>query len=289
MKDASVVIPHYRDADRLRRCLEGLAASSEGALERAEIVVVDNASGIDLGWVTRDFPFAQLVTEESKGAAVARNRGVRETASPRIAFLDSDCVPRSDWLERVLSLPLSPDGEVVGGEVLTFDETPPPRSGAEAFETVFAFNQKSYVEDKDFTVTANMVFERALFERVGELIDGVSEDVEWCQRAVTLGAQVTYDPDLSVRHPTRSDWPALRKKWLRTTREAYGTGRANRKAWILKALIMPVSAAAHLPKVMGSPRLGGLEERLAGALTLIRLRFLRGWWMLVLAFGGDPR
>ncbi|MEM6825019.1 MAG: glycosyltransferase [Pseudomonadota bacterium] len=289
MKDASIVIPHYRDVDRLRRCLEALARSTEAALSRAEVVVVDNTSGVDLSWVEQDYPFARLVTESEQGAACARNRGVHETTAPRIAFLDSDCVPRGDWLTRVLDVALADEGEVKGGEITTFDETPPPRSGAEAFEAVFAFDQRSYVEDKGFTVTANMVFERALFERVGELTNGLSEDVEWCRRAVAKGAVITYDPGLSVSHPTRGDWPSLRKKWLRTTREGYGTELANRGAWIRKALLMPLSAVAHGPRVLLSPRLNGPGERLRGLFTLFRLRLVRGWWMLVLAWGGNPR
>lgn len=285
MTQASVVIPHFEDAERLRRCLGGFSRMPGGVLAQAEVVVVDNASRVDLGWVEREFPFARLVVEPNRGAAVARNRGVRETAAPRIAFLDCDCVPRGDWLARVLALPLAPGGEVVGGEITTFDETPPPRSGPEAFETVFAFNQRDYVERKGFSVTANLVTSRALFERVGDFVDGVSEDVDWCRRAVAAGARMTFDPALSVSHPTRQDWPALRKKWLRTTREGHGIDGGRRAAWFLKAALMPVSAFYHAPRILFSRKLAGPGERAAGVLTLFRIRLARAWWMLLLGLG----
>ena len=289
MTRASIVIPHFEDVERLRRCLDSLAEIPSGTLGEAEIVVVDNDSPSDLGWVERDFPFARLVVETTRGAAAARNRGVRETGAPRIAFLDCDCVPRRDWLRRVIDLPLAPEGEVVGGAISTFDETPPPRSGAEAFEAVFAFNQKGYVEQKGFSVTANLVTSRELFERVGELRDAVSEDVDWCRRATSGGARLTYDADLSVSHPTRRDWPALRKKWLRTTREAHGIYGDNRLSWLMKALLMPASAVAHVPRVLSSDRIDGAGERFRAVLTLFRLRLARMWWMLLLMLGRDVR
>lgn len=282
---ASVVVPHYEDPDRLRRCLEGLARAPEAALAKVEVVVVDNASACDLSWIAREFPFARLVIENERGAAAARNRGIRETKAARIAFLDCDCVPADDWLLRVLDVTLAPQGEIVGGEVLTFDETPPPRSGPQAFETVFAFDQKDYVERKGFSVTANMVTSRALFDRVGDLRAGVSEDVEWCRRAVAQGARISYDPRLSVRHPTRRDWPSLQKKWMRMTRETFGIEGDNRAAWFRKAALMPLSAVYHAPRILFSPRLTGLRERVSGVATLFRIRMARAWWMVQLACG----
>ena len=288
MNRVSVVVPHFEDAVRLRRCLEALALAPTDALHETEIVVVDNASSADLAWVTADFPFVRLVIETKSGAAPTRNRGVAETSASRIAFLDCDCVPDQGWLRRVHEVELNETGEIIGGRIETFEETPPPRSGAEAFEAVFAFDQKAYVERKGFSVTANMVFGRALFDRVGGLRAGVSEDVEWCHRARDMGAEIRYDPRLAVSHPTRVDWVSLRKKWLRTTREAYGTSHENKAAWLAKAAMMPLSALVHAPKILFSGRLTGFGERASGLATLIRLRVARGWWMLLLALGRTP-
>jgi GT2 family glycosyltransferase len=290
MKLVSVVIPHFEDAGRLRRCLDALAEMPADDLDAAEVVVVDNASQVDLSWVGQNYPFASLVVEQARGAAAARNRGVAETSAPRIAFLDCDCVPEAGWLRCVLDLQFGPAGDVVGGRISTFDETPPPRSGSEAFETVFAFNQKSYVEKKGFSVTANLVTSRDLFDRVGEFRGGLSEDVDWCRRALAAGGRLRYDPKLAVAHPTRSDWPALRRKWVRTTSEAYGTEGASRRAiWLLKALAMPVSAIAHTTRILRSPLLDGAGERLRGVFTLFRIRFARMWWMILLAAGWNIR
>ena len=86
-----------------------------------------------------------------------------------------------------------------------FDETPAPRSGAEAFEAVFAFDWRGYIANKGFTVTANMVTCRAVFADVGPFINGVSEDLDWYRRATAKGYRLQAAGDLRVGHPSRSD------------------------------------------------------------------------------------
>lgn len=268
----------------MRRCLEGLDRAGARGNQTIEVVVVDNASPLDLSWVETEFPYVRLLIEDKKGAAHARNRGIAETNAPRLILLDSDCVPDPNWLDVALGLPLD-DKDVIGGDVRTFDETPPPRSGAEAFETVFAFAQQDYIERKRFSVTANLITSRTLFKDVGDLRDGFSEDLDWCHRAVAKGARLRFEPTLAVQHPTRQDWSALRRKWIRTTREAYLTKQNKRISWVLRALLMPVSAVVHAPRILFSSKLSGSTERFAGLATLFRLRLVRTVWMLKLAVG----
>ena len=283
----AIVIPHYDDLRRLGTCLAALAPQLAAADSAVEAVVVDNASPADLGPLAAAHPKVRFVTETRKGAAAARNRGVRETSAPQIAFLDCDCVPAADWLASALRLAGS--AAVIGGRIDTFDETPPPRSGAEAFEAVFAFHQKDYIERKGFSVTANLLTGRAVFADVGDLIVGLSEDVDWCRRAGAKGYRLVYADDLRVSHPTRSDWPSLVKKWRRTTAEGFhlnGTTPAARARWALRGLAVAGSGVAHLPKLLVSERLSSATERLRGAGALLRLRLSRAGWMLQQALTG---
>ena len=279
----AVIIPHYNDVARLTRCLGALAPQISPDVE---LVVIDNGSSDSLAPARAALPALRIVTEPAKGAALARNRGVSETRAETLIFLDSDCLPASDWLAAARATAQRQDGDLFGGRIDVFDETPAPRSGAEAFEAVFAFDWRGYIETKGFTVTANMVTHRAVFDDVGPFTNGVSEDLDWCRRATAKGYRLQAAPDLRVAHPSRSDWPALRGKWRRLTREAYDLdGRNARLTWALKALAMPVSALAHLPRVLRSPRLAGPGERWRAAVTLIRLRLNRMIWMLRQAAG----
>lgn len=280
---AAVIIPHYNDVTRLQRCL---AALMPQLTPEVELVVIDNASTQDLTPLTRAWPDLRLVVEPQKGAACARNRGVAETRAPLLFFLDCDCLPDPDWLAQARRL--AGRADLVGGRVQVFDETPPPRSGAEAFECVFAFDNRAYVETKSFSVTANLLTRRDVFDAVGPFVPGMSEDLDWCHRAVAQGYGITYADALRVGHPSRQDWVALARKWRRLTEESFGVhgrGPRARLTWALRALAMPFSVLAHAPRVLRHPALSA-RERLAGLGTLARLRLTRMLWMLRQALTG---
>ncbi|WP_353475849.1 glycosyltransferase (plasmid) [Salipiger sp. H15] len=281
---AAVIIPHYNDAARLGRCLDALARNPRPL--PVEILVVDNGSTESLEPLAARHPEVRFVTEPGRGAATARNSGVAVSSAPRLFFLDADCIPAEDWLATAFRR--IEGAQIVGGAVRIFDETPPPRSGAQAFETVFAFQQESYVRDHGFAVTANLLTWRDVFEDTGPLVNGLAEDKEWCLRARARGYRITYAADLVVAHPSRADWPALRRKWLRLTREGFaltGAGQGGHLSWLARAGLVLLSPFGHLPKVLLSPRLSSGAERLRASQTLFRLRFARAGWMLRQALG----
>lgn len=286
MFKAAIVIPHFNDHARLLRCLDALMPQ---LTTDVEILVVDNGSTEDLSAVSRKWPDLRVVTETKKGAAEARNRGVLETSAPLLFFLDCDCVPAENWLQTALEI--AGEGDVIGGAISVFDETPPPRSGAEAFETVFAFNNRRYVEEENFSVTANLLTRRDVFEATGPFVAGLSEDLDWCQRAVARGYAIKFDARLQVAHPSRGNWFELQRKWKRLTEEKFGvngTGGFARVKWGVLALLMPVSVLAHMPRLISSSKLQGPRERAAACFTLARLRLRRMVWMLGQAITGQP-
>lgn len=275
---AAVVIPHFNDGARLHKCLTALVPQL--SVDRpVEIIVADNNSTEDISAVIAGFPQVRFVTAIKKGAAEARNLGVRHSTAPRLFFIDADCIPADNWLQTALDLDDS-DG-MIGGTVSVFDETPSPRSGAEAFETVFAFPQQTYVK-RGFSVTANLLTTRATFDAVGDFNPRVVEDSDWCHRAGALGYGIRFVPELKVSHPTRQDWTALRKKWRRTTSENYFVGGTTAKArllWGLRAFAVAGSGLLHIPRALRHPALRK-EEKRAVVVTLLRLRLARAGWML---------
>lgn len=281
--EIAIIIPHYNDVVRLERCLFALI---ENDLSDCEVLVVDNGSPQPLTETQAKFPSIRFVIETEKGAAAARNRGVQETRAPRLMFIDADCLPASDWV--TVGRKVSDRADLIGGRVEVFDETPPPRSGAEAFEAVFAFDFRHYIEVQGFSGTGNLITRRDVFEDVGPFRGGVSEDRDWSFRATAKGYRLIYEDALRVGHPSRQDWPALRGKWRRIMQEMFGQtgGSLNaRIKWAFKGLAMPLSILVHLPKVLTSPKLSGSGDRLRAAGTLVRLRLLRMIWMLRQAIG----
>ena len=86
----AVVIPVHNRRAAVQRAIESVLRQD---LTDFELVVVDDASTDGSADVVSQIPDKRIrlvrVTEQ-QGANVARNRGVRETSAPIIAFLDSD-------------------------------------------------------------------------------------------------------------------------------------------------------------------------------------------------------
>lgn len=275
----AVIIPHYNDNERLNRCLTALLQND--GVKDAEIIVVDNDSDQDISNLALDFTFVRFVKESTRGAAAARNRGVIETCAPLLFFLDSDCVPDPDWIRAGRTALLNAD--IIGGAIRVFDETPPPRSGAQAFEAIFAFNQKHYVEKSGFSVTANLLTWRHVFQKVGGFRPRVSEDVDWCHRARSVGFSLIFDPRVKVSHPSRSNMPELSRKWRRLVRESYELEAQQRFArirWAGQAFLVLCSPTRDIFRILFSSQLRGSREMSRGVMTLFQIRALRAAWMI---------
>ena len=276
--EAVIIIPHHNDVTRLKLCLETLLPQTKG--RPVEIVVVDNASTVDISDVKSAFPEVRFLDQPQKGAGLARNMGVSQTSALRLFFTDSDCVPDGNWVATAFAI--GDEDKITGGPVKTFDEDARPKTGAQAFETVFAFPFEDYIKRQKFTGTGNLITTRAVFDATGPFRAGGLEDKVWCHQAGALGYKVHWEPDLLVHHPTRKDFAALRRKWKANTRAAYvlsGAGLTNRLLWFLRAVVVAASGVAHQIKVFRHPDLT-IGEKLAAGFTLLRLRWLRAVWML---------
>src|SRR5208337_2349062 len=148
----SVIIPHYNDLAILERCM-GLLAAQTLPRSQFEVVVADNNSRCGLNEVKRVCGgTARVVPAPFQRAGAARNAAVEAPRGRVLAFIDSDCRPTPAWLERGLAALSS--AQIVGGQVDVDYEDPAHPTAVEAFERVFAFNFKRYIEKLGFPVPA---------------------------------------------------------------------------------------------------------------------------------------
>lgn len=271
----SVIVPHFNDVTNLATCVRLLEAQVVG--EKFEIVVADNNSDCGVEFLQGLCGAGVRVIHVcSQGAAAARNGGVAASKGAILAFLDSDCRPARDWLANGLRALSS--ASLVGGRVIVKpadDENP---TAAEAFELVFAFNNKRYIEQEKFSVTANMFVAKKNFDFVGEFRGGLSEDKEWGQRAAALGLQWSYAPDVIVEHPARHSLSELKRKWRRINRESYLLARERSLGvpyWLFRSWLIFLSTPLYLIAIARSPNLKGLKQRGAAAVLLFVLRGFR--------------
>lgn len=284
----SVIVPHYRDLKRLDVCLSLLERQSypRGSFE---IIVADNGTPEDgvLREVVRDR--ARLVIVPERGAGPARNGGVASARGGLLAFVDSDCQPEPDWLRAGVAALSRYD--FVGGRVKVLVEDAEHMTGAEAFERVFAFDFKTYIQRKGFAGSGNLFCPRDVFRRVGGFKTGVSEDVEWSHRARAAGFRLGYEPRAVVGHPARQTWSELLAKWRRLNAEMYqlAAGRpGGAPMWLFRSCLLPLSAVVHTPRVIFSRELGNMRQRLGALQVLYRLRLWRLGDSLRL-LGGPPK
>lgn len=281
----SVIIPHYNDLDNLVRCVALLQGQSIGR-DRFEIVVADNNSPIGIDAVRQAVgDGAIVVAAPEQGAGPARNAAVAASTGDVLAFIDSDCRPQPDWLERGLAALAG--AEVIGGRVDIVFADPARPNPIEAFEKATAFPIRDYVERKSFAVTANMFVSRAVYDTVGSFRSTVAEDMDWCRRAVGLGHRLVYADDVAVAHPARATWPELERKWRRTTSETYALTMerpGGRGRWLAQCVLVLASVAPHGAKMLTTPKLKGAGARAGAMATLARIRwyrFTRGMALLV--------
>jgi len=208
----SVVIPARNAWRDLIACLESLQRQTFSR-SSFEIVVVDDGS--------RDAPpdeigdaSIRLVRQEPRGAASARNRGVKESRGEVVVFIDADCVADENWLAQLCG-PLLDEPALTGTVGVCRSDQ---RSIVPLFiqlEYDARYGRLGERERTDFLNTANSAFRREtllrypLNEEFGRL-----EDVELSFRLNRDGHQMVYIRDAQVyhRHPVRIG-TLLRRKY----------------------------------------------------------------------------
>src|SRR5580692_834362 len=254
----SVIVPHFNDYDNLDACL-GLLQAQSFPGDRTEIIVADNGSSRGLDAVRGIVGSrGQVIEVAERGAGPARNAGVRASRGEALAFIDSDCRPDERWLEEGLAELRHAD--IAGGHVDVLVDDPQRMTAAEAFETVFAFRNERYVKEFKFTVTPSMFVWRSVFDALGDFINSVPEDKDWCERAWRQGYRSRFAPKSIVDHPSRRTMEELKRKWRRLTLETSEGARREGRGPILallrqSAALLAVAPHAFLP--LASKRLSG--------------------------------
>ncbi len=96
MPAVSVIIPAYNRARTLARAVDSVLGQS---FRDFELVLVDDGSTDGTRELAEEYGNSiRYFHQENRGVSAARNRGIRESRSPWIAFLDSDDIWHRDKL-----------------------------------------------------------------------------------------------------------------------------------------------------------------------------------------------
>lgn len=192
----AVIVPAYNARCSIEECLLSLVSQDRLA---DEIIIVDNNSTDDtyefVESLIREKRWSiRLLKEYKKGASAARNKGLAslDNSIDIVAFTDSDCVVRNDWLKAIEAF-FTKHNEAagLGGVALGYK----PQSVIQKFMAV----QHNYLESKALSGMVNRK-EGILF---GTLID--SRNAAFKKSALTkIGGfdekvHVAEDADISIR------------------------------------------------------------------------------------------
>jgi glycosyltransferase involved in cell wall biosynthesis len=139
--------------------------------------------------VVSKHPQVRLLKETEPGPGPARNKGVAEAKGEILAFTDADCVIDAGWLARIADhFAQNPDIHAIGGDVYILRAQPDNATPLEAYEGVYAFRTRMYIEKMGFTATNNLSVRAHTMARVGKFGGKeIAEDRDWGHRARDMG------------------------------------------------------------------------------------------------------
>ncbi|HEX7927626.1 MAG TPA: mycofactocin biosynthesis glycosyltransferase MftF, partial [bacterium] len=291
-----VIIPVYTNAAGLQRCLEGLSRV-EYPTDRLRVSVVDDGSPVPardevLQSTATSLTVRWLRLGVNQGPASARNAALDQPWPDApdgwgdlCAFIDSDCVPRPQWLRTFAAAMEGGSLVAAGGQVLGLREDTwlaryeAACSSLNLGDIGGAAGEATHRHP--YLPSCNLIVRRGALRAVGGFRAGLrlAEDVDLCWRLRAAGGRLFYYPPAAVAHDHRRRLlPFLWRKrayarseaWLRRYHPAHfpSSGlRGIRGLAIVAAIASAFSTADGLCVLV----LGLLVEALVHRITQPRL------------------
>ena len=275
----SVIIPHLNEPGDLLLCLEALAAQQRPDLP-FEIIVVDNGSREPPDFVTSQFPDTQLLRETTPGPGPARNLGANAATAPLLAFIDADCIAAPGWLTAIVAyFEAHPKTAFIGGDIRIRPAKAGQLTAVEAYENVYSYQARRYVEQLGFAATGNMAVRTDVFRAVGPFGGiGTMEDTEWGKRATAMGYASAYLPAARVYTPSCKSFAELARRWDRHVAHQFQSARTQpfgKLVWLGKTAVMAASPLAEVVRICRSDRAPTWRDRALALACVTRVRLYR--------------
>ncbi len=215
----SVIIPAFKDNQRLKLCLEALI-NQKISVQNFEVILVNNDPNgeVEIDHILFEKLSLKVFNEKKPGSYAARNLGVKHAKAKILALTDSDCIPDSDWLQNAKKyFDADADGSlgVLAGDVPLFFKNPQKLTYAEVYEKYTGFDFRSYV--KEGTCGAGNWFSyKSIMDEFGGFNSQLKSngDTDLSSR-ISKKYKLIFAPDVIVRHPSRYHVSELVYKYRR--------------------------------------------------------------------------
>jgi len=201
--------------------------------DKAELLIVDNASTDDTGEILREFPWGQLpfsvriVKEMKLGLSNARNRAIKEARGDYILFMDDDETADPNWLCAYDSLIRQYSPDMAGGPIrVRFENCEKPvwvTDDLLGFLGELDHNKPTTraVDESLKLFGGNFAFKRSVFEQIGRFDPDLGrtgttntggEDTDMFFKVLNAGCSIYWTPDAIIHH--RIDATKLTKRYF---------------------------------------------------------------------------
>jgi len=234
----SIIVPTFDRPIQLTACLKSMTFL-DYPRNLFEVIVVDDGSKASLQPVVACF-FDQLdvtlLTQINAGPAAARNKGASQAKGEYLAFLDDDCTPSPDWLQKLANRFARIPDQSIGGRTLNgLPESPYSIASQNLIDAGYAYHNP-IPSQASFFASNNLSVPAARFHSIGgfDATFRTSEDRDFCDRWRHHGFQMTYAPEILIYHSHPMNFCAFWKCHFNYGRGAYryhqararrGTGR----------------------------------------------------------------
>jgi GT2 family glycosyltransferase len=214
----SIVIPVYKRAAWLKKCIEAL--QKQVSAEPFEIVIVDDGSPNEdeIAEVVTRANFGSLPLafnrKTNAGPAAARNSGVKMASGEIVCFLDDDSIPDRNWLTEITEpFRFSSSAAIVNGRTCSYDR-----------EARLPLLLEREVYPAKNWATCNIAYRRTVFDALGGFDESFSEpsweDNDLGLRAKFAGYEHLYAERAVVYHPHETTLDEYKEKCLLNGRGA---------------------------------------------------------------------
>ena len=222
--DITVIVCTFNRVSNLSACIERLTAQRGISKLRWEVLVVDNNSRDNTAEAVRRLQdlhpgYLRYIFEPEQGVAHARNRGIQESDSRYIAYVDDDIRVVPDWLAAIAETFSQTGCDAIAGRILV--ESPKPLPAWIAPNMMGFLGQLDYGDEslaidgiEDFPFAGNMAFSRDIVARIGafdgtlgrrgspERCNGLykGEEPDFFARLARAGGDIRYEPRAAATH-----------------------------------------------------------------------------------------
>jgi glycosyltransferase involved in cell wall biosynthesis len=206
----SVIVPTRNRPDQIGPCVESILANSHPSME---LIVVDQSDARDSESVLvafRQDPRLRYVATSTRGAACARNVGIKVSTADLIAFTDDDCRVPTDWVARIAKLF---DNEPTAGVIFGRVDIPKNKALEGGFLASFEPVRRSYEGEfprgfEPWGISANMAVRRKVLDDIGAFDPMLGpgskfkagEDVDFAIRAIARKWKVVTANEIPLLH-----------------------------------------------------------------------------------------